>query len=168
MYSQVYLWLSLELWTTEWPKEGGVQVLAVARSRSSGPLGALLSSPALDVRLLTALQVLQVKSSMSHSTLARQGSRARTLAPTRKRSTSYLGDGDRRDGEEGEGEGVADSACWGGHAGQGGCGRAARAASLRQVGAGKTPGSQKVGNRDPAWQLCTVCIFSLRRKKPKT
>ena len=31
-----------------------------ARSRSSGPLGALLSSPALDVRLPTALQVLQV------------------------------------------------------------------------------------------------------------
>ena len=30
------------------------------RSRSSGPLGALLSSPALDVRLPTALQVLQV------------------------------------------------------------------------------------------------------------
>ena len=30
------------------------------RSRSSGPLGALLSSPALDVRLMTALQVLQV------------------------------------------------------------------------------------------------------------
>ena len=29
MYSQVYLWLSLELWTTEWPKEGGVQVLGV-------------------------------------------------------------------------------------------------------------------------------------------
>ena len=27
--------------------------------RSSGPLGALLSSPALDVRLMTALQVLQ-------------------------------------------------------------------------------------------------------------
>jgi hypothetical protein len=34
--------------------------LPVARSRSSGPLGALLSSPALDVRLMTALQVLQV------------------------------------------------------------------------------------------------------------
>ena len=30
------------------------------RHRSSGPLGALLSSPALDVRLMTALQVLQV------------------------------------------------------------------------------------------------------------
>ena len=27
MYSQVYLWLSLELWTREWPKEGGVPVL---------------------------------------------------------------------------------------------------------------------------------------------
>ena len=33
-------------------------VLAVAHP--SGPLGALLSSPALDVRLMTALQVLQV------------------------------------------------------------------------------------------------------------
>ena len=39
----------------------GVRALQpVARSRSSGPLGALLSSPALDVRLITALQVLQV------------------------------------------------------------------------------------------------------------
>ena len=28
---------------------------------TSGPLGALLSSPALDVRLLTALQVLQAR-----------------------------------------------------------------------------------------------------------
>jgi len=35
-------------------------LLPVTRSRSSGPLGALLSSPALDVRLITALQVLQV------------------------------------------------------------------------------------------------------------
>ena len=34
--------------------------LPVTRSQSSGPLGALLSSPALDVRLITALQVLQV------------------------------------------------------------------------------------------------------------
>ena len=35
-------------------------LLPATRYRSSGPLGALLSSPALDVRLLTALQVLQV------------------------------------------------------------------------------------------------------------
>ena len=36
-------------------------LLPVARCQSSGPLGALLSSPALvDVRLLTALQVLEV------------------------------------------------------------------------------------------------------------
>ena len=34
--------------------------MPATRSRSSGPLGALLSSPALDVRLMTALQVLQV------------------------------------------------------------------------------------------------------------
>ena len=34
--------------------------LAATRCRSSGPLGALLSSPALGVRLITALQVLQV------------------------------------------------------------------------------------------------------------
>ena len=33
-------------------------LLPATRSRSSGPLGALLSSPALDVRLPTALQVL--------------------------------------------------------------------------------------------------------------
>ena len=35
--------------------------MPVTRHRSSGPLGALLSSPALDVRLMTALQVLQVQ-----------------------------------------------------------------------------------------------------------
>ena len=35
--------------------------MPATRSRSSGPLGALLSSPALDVRLMTALQVLQVR-----------------------------------------------------------------------------------------------------------
>jgi hypothetical protein len=34
--------------------------LPATRCQSSGPLGALLSSPALDVRLITALQVLQV------------------------------------------------------------------------------------------------------------
>ena len=34
--------------------------MPATRSRSSGPLGALLSSSALDVRLMTALQVLQV------------------------------------------------------------------------------------------------------------
>ena len=34
-------------------------LLPATRHRSSGPLGALLSSPALDVRLPTALQVLQ-------------------------------------------------------------------------------------------------------------
>ena len=38
---------------------GARALLPVTRSRSSGPLGALLSSPALDVRLITALQVLQ-------------------------------------------------------------------------------------------------------------
>ena len=36
-------------------------VVPTIKCRSSGPLGALLSSPALDVRLLTALQVLQVR-----------------------------------------------------------------------------------------------------------
>ena len=35
-------------------------LLPATRCQSSGPLGALLSSPALDVRLMTALQVLQV------------------------------------------------------------------------------------------------------------
>ena len=34
-------------------------LLPATRCQSSGPLGALLSSPALDVRLMTALQVLQ-------------------------------------------------------------------------------------------------------------
>jgi len=38
-----------------------VSLLPVARCQSSGPLGALLSSPALCVRLPTALQVLQVR-----------------------------------------------------------------------------------------------------------
>ena len=42
------------------PPLGVRALLPVARYRSSGPLGALLSSPALDVRLITALQVLQV------------------------------------------------------------------------------------------------------------
>ena len=36
-------------------------LLPATRCQSSGPLGALLSSPALDVRLITALQVLQVR-----------------------------------------------------------------------------------------------------------
>ena len=41
---------------------GARALLPVTRHRSSGPLGALLSSPALDVRLMTALQVLQERS----------------------------------------------------------------------------------------------------------
>ena len=36
-------------------------LLPATRCQSSGPLGALLSSPALGVRLPTALQVLQVR-----------------------------------------------------------------------------------------------------------
>ena len=47
-------------------------LLPVARSRSSGPLGVLLSSPALDVRLMTALQVLQVLLGGKASVLARE------------------------------------------------------------------------------------------------
>ena len=39
---------------------GARALLPATRCQSSGPLGALLSSPALDVRLITALQVLQV------------------------------------------------------------------------------------------------------------
>ena len=39
---------------------GARALLPATRCQSSGPLEALLSSPALDVRLLTALQVLQV------------------------------------------------------------------------------------------------------------
>ena len=38
---------------------GARALLPATRSQSSGPLGALLSSPALDVLLMTALQVLQ-------------------------------------------------------------------------------------------------------------
>ena len=42
------------------PRTPGARALLPAtRCQSSGPLGALLSSPALDVRLMTALQVLQ-------------------------------------------------------------------------------------------------------------
>ena len=37
MYSQVYLWLSLELWTAIWPKEGGVPVLGPPFSRAELP-----------------------------------------------------------------------------------------------------------------------------------
>ena len=44
---------------------GARAILPATRSRSSGPLGALLSSPALDVRLITALQVLQVQAVIS-------------------------------------------------------------------------------------------------------
>ena len=44
------------------PRTPGARALLPAtRCQSFGPLGALLSSPALDVRLLTALQVLQVE-----------------------------------------------------------------------------------------------------------
>ena len=39
---------------------GARAFLPVTRCQSSGPLGVLLSPPALDVRLMTALQVLQV------------------------------------------------------------------------------------------------------------
>ena len=43
------------------PRTPGARALLPAtRCQSSGPLGALLSSPALDVRLIIALQVLQV------------------------------------------------------------------------------------------------------------
>ena len=43
------------------PRTPGARALLPAtRCRASGQLGALLSSPVLDVRLLTALQVLQV------------------------------------------------------------------------------------------------------------
>ena len=40
-------------------------LLPATRCQSSGPLGALLSSPALDVRLMTALQVLQVPTQLA-------------------------------------------------------------------------------------------------------
>ena len=48
---------------------GARALLPVTRHRSSGPLGALLSSPALDVRLMTALQVLQVLQARGRSEL---------------------------------------------------------------------------------------------------
>ena len=54
------------------PSRGVRALLPVARSRSSGPLGGLLSPPALDVRLMTALQVLQVLLGGKASVLARE------------------------------------------------------------------------------------------------
>ena len=48
------------LWPCERAPPRARALLPATRSRSSGPLGALLSSSALDVRLMTALQVLQV------------------------------------------------------------------------------------------------------------
>ena len=51
-------------------------LLPVTRSRASGQLEALLSSPVLDVRLITALQVLQEHLSVE---LGRQQSYVSTL-----------------------------------------------------------------------------------------
>ena len=48
-----------ELWLSGADKNKKLSAVPATRSRSSGPLGALLSSPALDVRLMIALQVLQ-------------------------------------------------------------------------------------------------------------
>ena len=48
---------------------GARALLPATRCQSSGPLGALLSSPALDVRLMTALQVLQVLLASTHTAL---------------------------------------------------------------------------------------------------
>ena len=45
-------------------------LLPATRYQSSGPLGALLSSPALDVRLMTALQVLQERGPPCNDTRA--------------------------------------------------------------------------------------------------
>ena len=47
MYTQVYLWLSLELWTTEWPKEGGVPVLG-ARGGTAAHEGRSVVEPLWD------------------------------------------------------------------------------------------------------------------------
>ena len=48
------------LWPCDRAPPRARALLPATRCQSSGPLGALLSSPALDVRLMTALQVLQV------------------------------------------------------------------------------------------------------------
>ena len=61
-------------------------VVPTIKCRSSGPLGALLSSPALDVRLLTALQVLQ-GSAMARD-MVRGGS---TQVPARVREGGGVG-----------------------------------------------------------------------------
>ena len=58
------------------PPRARKALLPATRYRSSGPLGALLSSPALDVRSMTALQVLQVRACLlkkvhGHPKLAR-------------------------------------------------------------------------------------------------
>ena len=49
-----------------------IVIYNATRSRPSGPLGALLSSPALDVRLMTALQVLQVRSAHKNTRQSQQ------------------------------------------------------------------------------------------------
>jgi hypothetical protein len=53
---------------------GARAFLPVTRCQSSGPLGALLRSPALDVRLMTALQVLQVRTHFAHVSAHRRRS----------------------------------------------------------------------------------------------
>ena len=70
--------------------------MPAARPRASGPLGALLSSPALDVRLPTALQVLQVPEDQTPEAQSSQGltehSQHCISLPVRTKKTQQLGE----------------------------------------------------------------------------
>ena len=75
---------------------GARALLPATRSRASGQLGALLSSPVLGVRLMTALQVLQI---LQQNSLAQHWARDwRALALTQVHHGSRLSDS-REDGE---------------------------------------------------------------------
>ena len=58
---------------------GARALVPATRCQSSGSLGVLLSPPALDVRLMTALQVLQVKN--TNFEMQRKGKTVRVRAP---------------------------------------------------------------------------------------
>ena len=69
---------------------GARALLPATRCQSSGPLGALLSSPALDVRLLTALQVLQRPSALGGREGPRRHRAPRSSAETGPRRSESL------------------------------------------------------------------------------
>ena len=69
-------------------------LLPATRCQSSGPLGALLSSPALDVRLPTALQVLQVRGTALACHSAAEKKTASGSNSVHRRPTGRLATGD--------------------------------------------------------------------------